>query len=195
MILAACLLLFVWQTRRIASLEREVASALSELEPGKPGVAMAAFIRDYLGDPFGKAIGLSQRQLQLCQQVSARVPAYESAVAWRNNAAVLGIGTLLFLAFQRYGGPQRLAQLRARMKAALQRWAIRMAPLVAEARRQAEERRRGAGGRGTSGAARPVSVHDIVACPKCGQKLRVPSGKGVLRVKCSGCGTQFECRT
>lgn len=32
-------------------------------------------------------------------------------------------------------------------------------------------------------------------CPSCRQKLRVPRGKGKIRVTCSKCGTQFEKRT
>lgn len=197
LLLAACLLLFLWKTSQIAAVEREVASALAELEPGRPGVAMNAFIRDYLSDPFGKAMGLSQHQLQLCQQISARVPQYESAVAWRNDALGIGFATLLYLAFLRYRSRLRLDELRARGRAWLQRQAIRMAPLVEEARRRAEEKRAGGSGFGrrSPGRAESVAVHDIVACPKCGQKLRVPSGKGTLRVRCSGCSTQFECRT
>lgn len=186
-LLAACLLLFLWETSRLASLEREVASALAELEPGKPNVAMPAFIRDYLGDPFGKAIGLSQRQLQLCQQVSARVPVYEATVAWRNDALGIGLAVLFFLGFQRYRSRLRLNDLQAAARRFLQRIALRMAPLIAEARRRVEQKR--------GGGATPVSVHDIVTCPNCAQKMRVPSGKGRLRVKCAGCGAQFECRT
>lgn len=32
-------------------------------------------------------------------------------------------------------------------------------------------------------------------CPNCKQKLRVPRGKGKIRVTCSKCGTQFEKKT
>lgn len=32
-------------------------------------------------------------------------------------------------------------------------------------------------------------------CPKCRQKLRVPRGKGKVRVTCSRCGTRFEGKT
>lgn len=32
-------------------------------------------------------------------------------------------------------------------------------------------------------------------CPNCKQRLRVPRGKGKVRVTCAKCGTQFEKRT
>lgn len=32
-------------------------------------------------------------------------------------------------------------------------------------------------------------------CPNCKQRLRVPKGKGKIRVTCAKCGTQFEKRT
>jgi len=35
----------------------------------------------------------------------------------------------------------------------------------------------------------------VVACPKCRAKLRLPSGKGTLRVTCSQCGDRFETST
>lgn len=31
----------------------------------------------------------------------------------------------------------------------------------------------------------------IYKCPKCGQKIRVPRGKGKIAVKCRSCGTEF----
>jgi glutaredoxin len=36
---------------------------------------------------------------------------------------------------------------------------------------------------------------DIVKCPECGQKLRLPADKGKLRVTCSECGHKFEVTT
>ncbi|HPS58091.1 MAG TPA: glutaredoxin family protein [Spirochaetota bacterium] len=32
---------------------------------------------------------------------------------------------------------------------------------------------------------------DVVKCPECVQKLRLPAGKGKLRVSCSKCGHKF----
>ncbi|MFH1614492.1 MAG: AAA domain-containing protein [Planctomycetota bacterium] len=34
--------------------------------------------------------------------------------------------------------------------------------------------------------------YQIICCPKCGQKLRVPSNQGVLNVKCPSCGERFS---
>ncbi|MEG1560634.1 MAG: zinc ribbon domain-containing protein [Clostridia bacterium] len=33
------------------------------------------------------------------------------------------------------------------------------------------------------------------SCPQCGQKLRVPRGKGRLRVTCTKCGCKFEAKS
>ncbi len=33
--------------------------------------------------------------------------------------------------------------------------------------------------------------HDVVKCPECGQKLRLPAGKGKLRASCTACGHKF----
>ncbi len=35
----------------------------------------------------------------------------------------------------------------------------------------------------------------IVTCQKCGQKLRVPKGKGKIRVFCKNCGEAFEAKS
>jgi phage FluMu protein Com len=37
-----------------------------------------------------------------------------------------------------------------------------------------------------------VEQHEIVVCPKCQQKLRVPSGQGLLSVRCPTCENQFH---
>lgn len=35
----------------------------------------------------------------------------------------------------------------------------------------------------------------VVSCQKCGQKLRVPKGKGKIRVFCKNCGEAFEMKS
>ncbi|BES65631.1 hypothetical protein SANA_20700 [Gottschalkiaceae bacterium SANA] len=35
----------------------------------------------------------------------------------------------------------------------------------------------------------------IEACPHCGQKIRIPKGKGKIRVRCSACQNQFVIKT
>ena len=34
--------------------------------------------------------------------------------------------------------------------------------------------------------------YEVVKCPSCGVKLRLPSGKGKLRVTCRNCSNSFE---
>lgn len=34
--------------------------------------------------------------------------------------------------------------------------------------------------------------HRYFKCPNCGQQLRVPRGKGTIRVTCRGCGASFQ---
>lgn len=34
-----------------------------------------------------------------------------------------------------------------------------------------------------------------LTCPECGQKMRVPRGKGTLRVRCPKCGNRFEAKS
>jgi glutaredoxin 3 len=36
---------------------------------------------------------------------------------------------------------------------------------------------------------------EIVKCPSCGAKLRLPSGKGKLRVTCTNCSSRFEVKS
>jgi len=190
-VLGACLILFLLKTHELASLEREVAPAIAELNAAKPGTfhgrpGMDAFIRDYMADPFGQAIGLSVRQLQLCRQVSAMIPAYQSAIAWRSNALLIGLSTLLWLLFKRYAaahGGARFADYRYAAMLLLRRIAARMEPLIAKARQRVGSKRWGAA---------PHNVHTIVSCPRCPQKLRVPAGRGRIRITCSACGATFE---
>mgnify|MGYP002711937728 CR=1 FL=1 len=37
--------------------------------------------------------------------------------------------------------------------------------------------------------------HKYVSCPSCGQKLRIPKGKGKVKVKCPKCGNKFDARS
>lgn len=38
-------------------------------------------------------------------------------------------------------------------------------------------------------------THKVFSCPQCGQKLRVPKGKGKINITCSKCGNKFERKT
>jgi DNA-directed RNA polymerase subunit RPC12/RpoP len=39
---------------------------------------------------------------------------------------------------------------------------------------------------------RKDSNHMVIKCPRCGQKLRVPGGKGLIRITCKRCTSKFE---
>ena len=39
------------------------------------------------------------------------------------------------------------------------------------------------------------SGYRIFTCPQCSQKVRVPKGKGRIRVTCSKCGNRFEAKS
>lgn len=45
------------------------------------------------------------------------------------------------------------------------------------------------------GTLRDRRSHKVLTCPSCGQRLRVPRGKGRLKVRCRRCGTSFEGRS
>ena len=38
-------------------------------------------------------------------------------------------------------------------------------------------------------------THRIYNCPQCGQKVRVPRGRGKIQIRCPKCGRQFVKRT
>ena len=48
---------------------------------------------------------------------------------------------------------------------------------------------------GRLGPLRERRSHKVLTCPRCGQRLRVPRGKGKVRVRCRRCGTTFEGRS
>ena len=192
-VLLASLLVFLWNSNELASIERESAPAIAELKAANPGgrdrsTGMDFFLREYMSAPFGKAIGMSERQLQLCHHLFTLIPAYQSALVWRNRALFLGLGTLLFLAWKRYASPAgrtlNFSDLRSSARSFLRRVATAASPLVSRMQERAGQKR-------TWGTT-PRAVHNIVACPGCRQQLRVPVGKGRIRVTCSACGAQFE---
>jgi tRNA(Ile2) C34 agmatinyltransferase TiaS len=37
--------------------------------------------------------------------------------------------------------------------------------------------------------------YKVEKCPYCEQKMRIPKGKGKIRIKCSNCEKKFETRT
>ncbi|HCX64939.1 MAG TPA: NrdH-redoxin [Eubacteriaceae bacterium] len=37
--------------------------------------------------------------------------------------------------------------------------------------------------------------NEVVTCPNCETRLRVPSGKGKIKITCKNCGHQFEQNT
>ena len=192
-VLVLCLLVFLWNSNELTSIEREAAPAVAELKAtnpsaehgGRPG--MDFFIREYTNAPFAKAIGLTELQLQLCHRLFTMIPAYQSALTWRNRALFIGLATLLFLGWKRYASPGgrglSFGDLRNAATRYFRRLASAASPFLAEMQRRAAQKRAGA---------TPCAVHNIVTCPQCRQQLRIPSGKGRIRVTCTACGTQFE---
>ena len=37
-----------------------------------------------------------------------------------------------------------------------------------------------------------AGTHKYLRCPRCGQRLRVPRGKGQISVRCAKCGEEFQ---
>lgn len=55
---------------------------------------------------------------------------------------------------------------------------------------------RGGSGRSSSqGRTQQDADHKIFKCPECGQKVRVPRGRGRVQIRCPKCGRQFVKRT
>ena len=46
-----------------------------------------------------------------------------------------------------------------------------------------------------TGRSTATSIYEFFTCPACGQKLRVPSGKGNIIVNCTKCGEKFSAKT
>ncbi len=81
-------------------------------------------------------------------------------------------------------------------------WALRRALSRDLARRETENRRflapaRGARSRLASRRARRAAErgYKFFNCPGCGNRLRVPRGKGRLQITCPRCGQRFEGKT
>ncbi len=49
-------------------------------------------------------------------------------------------------------------------------------------------------GRGKAGTGDQIR-YKLLRCPSCRQKLRVPKGKGKIRVTCTHCGTRFDAKS
>ena len=57
-----------------------------------------------------------------------------------------------------------------------------------EAKKKAEEERK-------ARRKEEEKTHAFFKCPQCGKELRVPRGKGKIRIKCPNCGEQFIRKT
>jgi len=186
-VLIACLILFLSTTAEINRLERQVNPAIVELKGFAGGYGIDSFIHEYLADPFGKAIGLSEHQLQLCRQISDVVPAYESSLRWRNNVLLTGILTLVFIAYKRnetrvvrFVGDFKRRMNLAMIQLIMRRWMSSASERVSKMQHKPIKK---------------AVISNIVPCPSCHQELRVPSGKGRILITCSACGNKFETTT
>jgi hypothetical protein len=189
-VLATCFIIFLLATSRISFWEHQAAPALAELRGGSAvGYGISAFEREYMADPYGKAVGMSERQLQLCSQVYATIPGYESGVSWRNTSVYVALIALGYLAYQRYASRVKAAFREARRKAQQAAMEAMMQKMGGAA---AEQFKRAGGGAAKDSPVREAVVSNIVTCPSCNKELRVPSGKGRIRITCSSCGNKFE---
>ena len=193
-VLVTCLLIFLFAESRLAFWEREAAPALAELNAANPGAPLTrgidSFVREYLSDPFGRAAGLSENQRALCRRVSMMVPAYESARSWRNIALWIAMVSGLLFAREKWG--PRLAWILTGLGRTLRDRALQsiLRRILAQTGQRFSNMQRAV--RQKQASAKQAVVHNIVDCPACHQKLRVPAGKGRIRVTCSGCGNRFE---
>ena len=193
-VLVTCLLIFLFADSRMTFWEHQAAPALTELHAGNPTAPLTggikSFNREYLSDPFGRAIGLSERQLELCRHLSMIGRAYESAAMWRDTALATALIALILLARQKWGARLTFVlrelgrNLRLRISQSILRRVMAQTGQRFSNMQQAVRQKRA--------PVKQAVVHNIVACPACPQKLRVPAGKSRIRVTCSGCGHRFE---
>ena len=188
--LLTCLILFLTTTIQISKLEQQAAPLIIELKAtARQGYGIESFAKEYLADPFGKAMGLSQHQLQLCRQLASFVPAYETSLKWRNMTLFGAFLALLFLSYQRFG---------SRWTMILRKWKQRLQLAATEAMNRkfmAAAAERFSKTQRKSNPMKSAVVHIIVSCPSCRKELRVPTGNGRIRITCSSCGNKFETTT
>ena len=194
-ILAICLIVFLFKSSELASLERLVAPALAELDSsGRPPVrGLDGFIHEYMANPFGIARELTDRQLQVCRQISVMIPAYESASFWRGASLRVAMIVVIFSAWRwwgrnawRFGNEGRRPGFAGYRDAARTMWrraSAQAGDYMAKAQRNIHSKR---------ASEKAAVVSNIIACPECGRKLRVPAGKGRIRITCGGCNHRFE---
>ena len=64
-----------------------------------------------------------------------------------------------------------------------------------EARKRAKEEKRKAEEERKARRKEEEKTRAFFKCPQCGKELRVPKGKGKIRIKCPNCGEQFIRKT
>jgi len=190
--LGTCCVLFVFSNMRLATWEREARPLLTELG-GSSDYGFRDFRRDYMVDPYGKATTMSQRQLQIGSELTGMLPGYESALGSRRTFFLGTLVCLLILAYQRWGSNLRtkFRQQFAKVKQEAMKEAMRRA--AAKAGQSFNQPPPSSSGGSTS--VKGAVVNNIVSCPACRKEMRVPAGKGRIRVTCAACGNKFETLT
>lgn len=64
-----------------------------------------------------------------------------------------------------------------------------------ENRKFLELRRKLIGNKSVSARIRELKQYHIYKCPECGQKIRIPRGKGNIMVRCPKCSAEFKKRS